>query len=35
MLVGAGGVGKSSIIIRYTQNKFDTNIQSTTGIDFL
>jgi GTPase SAR1 family protein len=35
MLVGAGGAGKSSIIIRYTQNKFDTNIQSTTGIDFL
>ena len=32
--VGDSGVGKSSIIMRYTENHFSENLLSTIGIDF-
>jgi GTPase SAR1 family protein len=35
MMVGKWGAGKSSILLRYTQNKFSSNMISTTGIDYL
>lgn len=35
MMVGTSGAGKSSILLRYTQNKFSSNIFITTGIDYL
>ena len=34
MFVGISGAGKSSIILRYADNKFVDTLQSTVGIDF-
>ena len=34
ILLGDGGVGKSSLVIRFTKNRFDQNCMSTVGIDF-
>lgn len=34
MLVGVSGAGKSSLILRYTKNKFVSDIKTTIGIDF-
>ena len=34
LLIGDSGVGKSCILIRYTDGAFDTNQQSTIGVDF-
>ncbi|RNA43367.1 ras-related Rab-10 [Brachionus plicatilis] len=34
LLIGESSVGKSSIILRYTDNSFDENFVSTIGIDF-
>ena len=34
LLVGDAGVGKSSILLRFTQDSFDEYLQSTIGIDF-
>lgn len=35
MLVGASGAGKSSLIMRYTEDKFINTLQTTVGIDFM
>ena len=35
IILGESGVGKSSIIKRAVQNKFDANYQATIGFDFL
>ena len=34
VFTGESNVGKSSIILRYTDNFFNTNMESTIGIDF-
>ncbi len=34
MLVGEGGVGKTSITIRYTENRFDEEMKMTIGVNF-
>ena len=34
MMIGDGGVGKTSIMKRYVNKKFDPNRLATTGIDF-
>jgi GTPase SAR1 family protein len=33
-LMGDSGVGKTSIVNRYTKNTFDSNILTTTGVCF-
>ena len=34
VLVGEGGVGKTSITLRYTENRFDENMKMTIGVNF-
>eukprot|EP01024_Parvocaulis_polyphysoides_P038267 TRINITY_DN34304_c0_g2_i1.p1 TRINITY_DN34304_c0_g2~~TRINITY_DN34304_c0_g2_i1.p1 ORF type:complete len:222 (-),score=26.47 TRINITY_DN34304_c0_g2_i1:76-741(-) len=34
LLIGDTGVGKSSLLLRYTQDKFDELCQPTIGVDF-
>ena len=34
LLVGDSNTGKSSIILRYTENSFDSSIVSSIGVDF-
>jgi len=34
LLLGDSGVGKSSIIIRYTENTFSPNLMNSIGVDF-
>ena len=34
LLIGDAAVGKSSILLRYTENKFPDNYMATIGIDF-
>ena len=34
MLLGDAGVGKSSIILRYTKNEFNSQMVSSIGVDF-
>ncbi|CCI40920.1 unnamed protein product [Albugo candida] len=34
LLIGDAGVGKSSMLLRFTDDKFDGNLQSTIGVDF-
>ena len=34
VLIGASGVGKSSIVNKFVYNKFDYKHESTIGIDF-
>jgi Ras-related protein Rab-18 len=34
LLIGDAGVGKSSILLQFTDNRFDDNLQSTIGVDF-
>lgn len=34
LLIGDAGVGKSSIMMRFTDDTFDDNLQSTIGVDF-
>ena len=35
ILLGDGGVGKSSLMNRYVANKFDTHLFHTIGVEFL
>jgi len=34
LLVGASGVGKSSILLRFTDDTWGDDISSTIGVDF-
>lgn len=34
LLIGDAGVGKSSILLRFTDDTFDNHLQSTIGVDF-
>ena len=34
VLLGDSGVGKSSILLRFTDGKFNENFHSTIGVDF-
>lgn len=34
LMIGDAGVGKSSMLLRFTDDSFDTHIQSTIGVDF-
>ena len=33
-IIGSSNVGKTSMLLKYTENQFDTNYQATIGIDF-
>lgn len=33
-LIGEGGVGKTSLTIRYTENRFDDDMKMTIGVNF-
>ena len=34
VLIGEGGVGKTSITLRYTENRFDEEMKMTIGVNF-
>ena len=34
LLIGDAGVGKSSMLLRFTEDTFDENLGSTIGVDF-
>lgn len=34
LIVGDSGVGKTSLLMRYTEDKFHTDFLSTVGVDF-
>ncbi|MGY5864213.1 MAG: Rab family GTPase [Candidatus Thorarchaeota archaeon] len=34
VLIGEGGVGKTSITLRYTENRFDDEMKMTIGVNF-
>ena len=34
LLLGDSGVGKSSIILRYTENQFTQSLMNSIGVDF-
>ncbi|MGQ4911634.1 MAG: Rab family GTPase [Candidatus Thorarchaeota archaeon] len=34
VLIGEGGVGKTSITLRYTEDRFDDNMKMTIGVNF-
>lgn len=34
LLIGDAGVGKSSVLLRFTDDSFDEHLQSTIGVDF-
>ena len=34
VLIGEGGVGKTSLAIRYTENRFDQKMKMTIGVNF-
>lgn len=34
LIIGESGVGKSCLLLRFTEDKFDTEMASTIGVDF-
>ena len=34
LLLGASGVGKSAIVMRYTENDFSDEAEATIGVDY-
>ncbi|MHA2299630.1 MAG: hypothetical protein ACXACD_01610 [Candidatus Thorarchaeota archaeon] len=34
VLIGDGGVGKTSIAVRYTEDRFDDQMKMTIGVNF-
>jgi Ras-related protein Rab-18 len=34
LIVGESGVGKSSLLLRFTDDKFDQEMAATIGVDF-
>lgn len=34
MVVGASGAGKSQLLLRYTQDRFNESSKATIGVDF-
>jgi Ras-related protein Rab-1A len=34
LLIGNSGVGKSSLLLRFTENNFSDNFFNTIGVDF-
>lgn len=34
LIVGDSGVGKTSLLMRYSENKFNTDFLTTIGVDF-
>lgn len=34
ILMGEGGVGKTSLVVRYTENRFDQDMKMTIGVNF-
>jgi GTPase SAR1 family protein len=34
LLVGDSAVGKSSLLLRFTDGKYDSDLQATIGVDF-
>jgi len=34
LIVGESGVGKSSLLLRFTDDKFDQQMAATIGVDF-
>ena len=34
LLLGDSGVGKSSLLLRYTKNEFISDLRSTIGVEF-
>lgn len=34
LIIGESGVGKSSLLLRFTDNRFDQEMAATIGVDF-
>jgi Ras-related protein Rab-18 len=34
LIIGESGVGKSSLLLRFTDDKFDQEMAATIGVDF-
>ena len=34
IIVGSSGVGKSSLLLRFTDNAYETSLLATIGVDF-
>jgi Ras-related protein Rab-18 len=34
LIIGESGVGKSSLLLRFTDDKFDQQMAATIGVDF-
>ena len=34
LIIGESGVGKSSLLLRFTDDKFDQELAATIGVDF-
>ncbi len=34
LIIGESGVGKSSLLLRFTDDRFDVELSATIGVDF-